>query len=76
VRNFHRVLVVVAAAALVLVVGSAIAAAVREQSWLPLASVAWLPAVLAGGFYRKDAVRPCLPRLRRQSRAEGRVQAR
>jgi hypothetical protein len=76
VRNFHRMLVIVAAAALVLVVGSAIAAAVREQSWAPLASVAWLPAVLAGGFYRKDAARPCLPRLRRQSRAEGRVQAR
>jgi hypothetical protein len=67
---------VAAAAALVLVVGSTIAAAVREQSWAPLASVAWLPAVLAGGFYRKDEAKPCRPRLRRQARAKGRVQAR
>jgi Mn2+/Fe2+ NRAMP family transporter len=69
-------LFVVATAALVLVLGAAIAQAVREQSSAPLWSVAWLPAVVAaGGFYRKDATRPCRPRLRRQSPAESRVQA-
>jgi hypothetical protein len=68
-------LFVVATAALVTVVGATIAQAVREQSWAPLASVAWLPAVIAGGFYRKDATRPCRPGLRRQPPAEGRVRA-
>jgi len=75
-RNLHRMIFVTATAALVFVVGASIAAAVHERSWAPLVSVAWLPAVLAGGFSRKDATRSCRPRFWRQSRPEGRVSAR
>jgi hypothetical protein len=68
-------LLLTATAASLFVLGAAIAAAVRDRSWAPLVGLAWLPAVLAGGFYRKDATTPCRPRLRRQSRAEGPVRA-
>ena len=51
------------------VAGAAIAQAIREHSWEPILSVAWLPAVLVVSFRRSADPRECLPRLRRRGRS-------
>lgn len=50
------------------VTGSAIAQAIRERSWQPIWSVAWLPAVLIATLHRPASPRDCLPWLRRRAR--------
>jgi hypothetical protein len=59
-RSLRRWPVLIAGLAVVFVAGAAIANAVRQGSWAPIGSVAWIPAVLAasaGGRYRR-----CRPR--------------
>lgn len=50
------------------VAGATIAQAVREDSWEPILSVAWLPAVLVVTLRGSANTRGCLPRLRRRAR--------
>ena len=47
------------------VLGLSLAQAVREESLDPIWTIAWLPAVIAGGFYKPSNVKRCSPRLRR-----------
>jgi hypothetical protein len=58
-------LYMVAGLAVALVAVSAIAQSVREGNWSPLASVSWLPGVVAATW--PGTARRCLPR-RRQAR--------
>ena len=50
------------------VAGAAIANAVRTGSLAPIWMVGWLPAVLAGVFYRRPSDARCSARLRRRAR--------
>jgi hypothetical protein len=52
-----------------IVAGATIAQAIREQSWEPIWSVAWLPYVLIWTLRRPASARACLPRLRRRARS-------
>ena len=61
-RPWQRWLYVIAGLAAAIVAVSAAAQAIREASWTPVVSVAWLPAVIAAtwpGSYRR-----CLRRRR------------
>jgi hypothetical protein len=59
-------LLAVALVVAVLVVGASIADAIRTDSLEPLSTIAWLPAILVGVFYRPTSGRRrCFPRLRR-----------
>jgi len=48
-----------------IVLGLSIAQAVRHDSLEPILMIAWLPAVLAGAFYKPSAAKRCSLRLRR-----------
>jgi hypothetical protein len=47
------------------VLGLSIAQAARQDSLDPIWMIGWLPAVLAGAFYRQPGAKRCSPRLRR-----------
>jgi hypothetical protein len=64
-RIFVAVTLVIAG----VVAGAAIAQAIREHSWQPIVSVAWLPAVLVATLSRPARTRECWPRLRRRARS-------
>ena len=51
------------------VAGAAIAQAIREHSWEPILSVAWLPAVLVVSFRRSADPRDLFQRLPRRRRS-------
>jgi len=55
-------ILVLAIAALVALAG--VAQAVREESWAPIWSIGWLPAVLVASLWTPASRRPCWPRLR------------
>ena len=63
-----RIYVVVTLLSVAVVAGAAIVQAIRERSWQPVWSVAWLPAVLIATLGRRASPRGCLPRLRRRAR--------
>jgi len=50
-----------------IVAAASIAQAIREESWQPIWSVGWLPAVLFATLRPPTGPRPCLPRLRRRA---------
>jgi len=56
------VIAVLAIAAFVAV--ASVVQAVREDSWAPIWSVGWLPAVLVASLWRPASRKPCWPRLR------------
>jgi hypothetical protein len=58
------VLVLVFAIAAFIAVASLVQA-VRENSWAPVWSIGWLPAVLVGSLWTPASRTPCGPRLRR-----------
>jgi hypothetical protein len=58
-RSWTRWLYVLAGLAGLFVAGSAIALAVRQGSWTPIVSVAWLPAVVVAVLPGR---RRCFPR--------------
>jgi hypothetical protein len=62
VRPWKRWLYLIAALAAVFVAVASAAQAIRQGSWAPLASVAWLPAVIAAAW--PGSGRRCLPRRR------------
>jgi hypothetical protein len=47
--------------------GAAIAQAIREHSWQPIFTVAWLPAVLVTSLGTRRTTGRCWPRTRRRS---------
>jgi hypothetical protein len=63
VRLWKRWLYLIAALAAVFVAVASAAQAIRQGSWAPLASVAWLPAVIAAAWPGSGR-RRCLPRRR------------
>ena len=68
-RTTHsRIYVAVTLVSFGIVAGATIAQAIREHSWEPVWSVAWLPAVLVVTLRRPADARACSPRLRRHSR--------
>jgi hypothetical protein len=64
-RIFVAVTLVIAG----IVAGAALAQAIREHTWQPLLSIAWLPAVLVATFSRPARTRECWQRLRRRARS-------
>ena len=60
----RRKLEIAALAVAALVLGLSIAQAVREGSVGPIWAIAWLPAVLAGGFARTSTGKRCSLRRR------------
>jgi hypothetical protein len=58
------VLIPVLAIAAFVVVAS-IVQAVRDDSWAPIWSIGWLPAVLVASLWTPASHRPCWPRSRR-----------
>jgi hypothetical protein len=62
VRPWKRWLYLIAALAAVFVAVASVAQAIRQGSWAPLTSVAWLPAVVAAAW--PGSGRRCLPRRR------------
>ena len=60
-KPWKRWLYLVAGLAAVFVAAASAAQAIRQGSWAPVASVAWLPAVLAATWPRSGR---CLPRRR------------
>lgn len=56
------VIPVLAIAAFVAV--ASVVQAVREDSWAPIWSVGWLPAVLVASLWTPASGKPCWPRLR------------
>ena len=60
-RSWKQWLYLISGLAALLVAAASVAQAIRQGSWAPLASVAWLPAVL--GVAWSDTGR-CLPRRR------------
>jgi hypothetical protein len=62
VKSWKRWLYIIAALAAVFVAVASAAQAVRQDSWAPLISVAWLPAVIAAAW--PGSGRRCLPRRR------------
>jgi hypothetical protein len=61
-RTRTRWLYLIAALAAAFVAVSSIAASIRQSSWGPVESVAWLPAVIVATW--PGASRRCLPRRR------------
>jgi len=61
-KPWKRWLYLIAGLAAVFVAVAAIAQAIRQGSWGPVASVAWLPAVIVAGW--PGSGRRCLPRRR------------
>jgi len=53
---------VLAIAALIVV--ASLVQAIREDSWAPIWSIGWLPAVLVAWLWTPAARKPCRPRLR------------
>lgn len=49
-----------------IILGAAIAQAVRQDSLDPIWTIGWLPAALIGALYRPAARRSCWPRRRAQ----------
>ena len=49
------------------VAGAAIAQAIREHSWEPILTVAWIPAVLVASLSRPQSARRCWRRLTRRT---------
>ena len=73
VKNWNRCRGHPVIAALVVVVALVVAVAttvdaVRHDSWQPVLSIGWLPAVLVAGLYPTDT-RGCWPRLRARTRS-------
>jgi hypothetical protein len=69
-RSRHSRIYVLATLLIVgVVAGAAIAQAIRDRSWQPIWSVAWLPAVVIATFYTPANPRECLQRLRRRPRS-------
>jgi len=62
VKSWKHWLYLIAALAAVFVAVASAAQAVRQGSWAPLLSVAWLPAVIAAAW--PGSGRRCLPRRR------------
>jgi len=62
VKSWKRWLYLIAGLAAVFVAAAAAAQAIRQGSWAPLASVAWLPAVIVATW--PGSGRRCLPRRR------------
>jgi len=62
VRSWKRWLYLISGLAAVLVAAASAAQAVRQGSWAPVVSVAWLPAVIIASW--PGAGRRCLPRRR------------
>jgi hypothetical protein len=68
----RRIVAVGTVAVIVIILGSAIAQAIRQHSLDPVWSVGWLPAVLIGMYPAltgrgRSAHGRCLPRLRRSA---------
>jgi hypothetical protein len=61
-RTWKRWLYLVAGLTAVFVAAASAAQAIREGSWAPVASVAWLPAVIAAAW--PGSGRRCLSRRR------------
>ena len=61
-KLWKRWLYLIAALAAVFVAVASAAQAIRQGSWAPLASVAWLPAVIVAAW--PGSGRRCLPRRR------------
>jgi hypothetical protein len=61
-RPWKRWLYVIAGLAVVLVAVASAAQAIRQNSWTPIVSVAWLPAVVVATW--PGSGRRCLPRRR------------
>jgi hypothetical protein len=69
-RTRHsRIYVAVSLLGVGVVAGAAIAQTIREHSWQPIWSVAWLPAVLVATLRRPASPRGCLARLPRRARS-------
>jgi hypothetical protein len=66
VKSWKRWLYLVAGAAAVLVAAASVAQAIRQDSWAPVISVAWLPAVVAAAW--PGSGRRCLSRRRTPAR--------
>ena len=47
-----------------LVVVATIVQAVRQESWGPILSIGWLPAVVVASLWAPTPATPCWPRLR------------
>jgi hypothetical protein len=62
VKSWKRWLYLIAALTAAFVAVASAAQAIRQGSWAPLASVAWLPAVIAAAW--PGSGRRCLPRRR------------
>ena len=62
--GLYELVAIVAAA---VVAGAAIAQAIREHSWEPILTVAWLPAVLVASLSRPQSARRCWRRLTRRT---------
>ena len=62
--GLYELVAIVAAA---VVAGAAIAQAIRENSWEPILTVAWLPAVLVASLSRPQSARHCWRRLTRRT---------
>jgi hypothetical protein len=56
------VIPVLAIAAFIVVAG--VVQAIREESWAPIWSIGWLPAVLVASLWTAASRKPCRPRLR------------
>lgn len=61
-RSWKRWLYLIAGLAAVFVAVASVTQAIRQGSWAPVASVAWLPAVAAAAW--PGSRRRCLPRRR------------
>jgi hypothetical protein len=66
VKSWKRWLYLVAGAAAVLVAAASVAQAIRQDSWAPVTSVAWLPVVVAAAW--PGSGRRCLSRRRTPAR--------
>jgi hypothetical protein len=64
-KPWTRWLYLVAGLAALVVAAAAVAQSIRLGSWAPVASVAWLPAVIAACW--PGSARCCLPRRRTQA---------
>ena len=64
----HPVIAALFVAAALFVVIATLVDAVRRDSWQPVLSIGWLPAVLVASLYATDTKR-CRPRLRARARS-------
>jgi hypothetical protein len=61
-----RVVVIAVSAIAALVALAGLVQAVRQESWAPILSIGWLPAVLVASLWTPAASsKPCWPRLRK-----------